>query len=112
MAEDCEGHTFPIRSTIREAKEHIHRKFVVAQWVLDIQAMEAQRTFLKKYCKKEEFIARCVDHNANRVQTWRELDLDLSDSETEITGIDDDHLTAHLAIIFKQVPLIMLANYI
>jgi len=98
-----DGQTFENCPTIRDAKAMIHRNAMYMQWNLDLQIMQAQRLQLKEYCKKENFVNRAAAANTARISTWKELDLDLSDDELEITGVSDEQLTAKLVVLFKKV---------
>ena len=60
------------------------------QLQFDLQMMEAQRMSLKVFCKKENVIDICIIENDMRATCWKDLDLDLSDSECEITGATDE----------------------
>ena len=93
------GHTM----TVRQAKEHIHRQYLLMQKKLDLRILEEQRVNLRTITKRSTFVTKCLSGHERQTTVWEELDLDLEDEDKELATLNTQDFEAHINTLYKKI---------
>eukprot|EP00959_Pyramimonas_sp_CCMP1952_P286858 5998641-Pyramimonas_sp.AAC.1 len=89
--------------TVRQAKEHIHRQYLLMQKQLDLKILEQQRVNLRTITKRSTFVTKCMSGHERQTTVWEELDLDLEEEDKELATLNTKDFEAHINTLYKKI---------